>query len=673
MPQVVEVPGMGDVEFPDDMSDEQIADAIRKNSASSPQPLPDIYAGAGGYNPLQSMIVGSGAKVGNALGMTPENLEGFGNAFAPAEVGLQAASGAAALPISGIAGLGQGLWNKFAPNSMRGPDAADRVRQVQGAMTYQPRSGAGSGLSTVVSAPARAYEAGTNYLGEKTTDLTGSPAAGAFVKTAGDIAPALIGARGLPKRGNAPKLDGDYAPTKYEVPTTEQLKKATTEAYDANKDSGIMVTPENYDKALAGVRDMVTKEGIDPTLHPKTTAVMKRLEGSAGKPLTLQEAETLRKIALDAEDDLNPVTRQPTPDARLAGKVVDELDERIDALSTNDAARALNRRKKNSEMIDRMIARAEIKAGAHYTQAGMEHALRKEFEQLALNDRRMRFLSPEQKAAVKKVAMGGPLENTLRTIGKFDPTTGGVAAATSIGTGAGLAGVTGGASMALPLLGFAGRRAATKMTERNVSAAREALVGRGMPQVPITKQRPSAAPSIDAMEFTMTPGVFQSRTGPLSRGIELEQQVPNSQLFPDAPQIRDLTASDPPQIRGDIDFKPPFMGDIGGLELAGQAPRYPGGVDFTPTDLSSNYASQMSGLLGRETPATPAMAPRGLLDIPQPRAKKEILAELRKLEARAKSLTQSEIADSGYTRGLSQRLDALRAELADAESRAASR
>jgi hypothetical protein len=31
MPQVVEVPGMGDVEFPDDMSDDQIAAAIQKN------------------------------------------------------------------------------------------------------------------------------------------------------------------------------------------------------------------------------------------------------------------------------------------------------------------------------------------------------------------------------------------------------------------------------------------------------------------------------------------------------------------------------------------------------------------------------------------------------------------------------------------------------------------
>jgi len=485
-----------------DMSDQQLAEGLHKKfysdmsfqdfaakvgyNATPQQPFPDVYAGAGGMNPFQSLIQGTTEKTGQALGFTPENITETKNVLGPAEAAMQAASGAGALPLSGIAGAGQGLWNqtvgRFVPE-LKGPQAAQRVQQVQSALTYEPRSAVGKGFSQVAAAPGQAYSAGTNYLGEKTTDVTGSPLAGATVKTLADIAPSLIGARGITKgapKQPGPKLNGAYEPVgKFDVPTTEQLRTATNEAYSAAKDSGVMVSADNYGKALTSVRDMVTKEGIDPTLHPKTTAVLKRLEGAQGKPLTLQEAETLRKIALDAEDDLNPVTRQPTPDARLAGKVVDELDTKIDELSTNDAARALNRRKKNSEMIDRMITRAEIKAGAHYTQAGMEHALRQEFKQLALNDRRMRFLTQEQKAAVRRVAEGGKVENTLRTLGKFDPTTGGVAAAASIGTGAGLAPLTGGASMTLPLLGVIGRRAATKMTERNVNAAREALVGRG--------------------------------------------------------------------------------------------------------------------------------------------------------------------------------------------------
>lgn len=401
------------------------------------------------------------------------------------EVALQTGTGMLGSVAGGIAGAGQGLWNLLTPESLNGMPAADRVRQVQQAMTYQPRTAGGQALSKVASLPGEAWGAGTNYVGEKATDITGSPLVGTVLKTAGDLAPALIAARLSGAQKTTPgteKLPKGYDPNaKFAVPTTAQLTKASRDAYATAKDSGVMASADDFGKALTSVRDMVKAEGIDPTLHPKTTAVMKRLEEAGGKPITLQEAETLRKIASDAEDDLNPVTRQPTPDARLAGKVVDELDDKIDALSANDQARALWGRSRRSQMIDQMVHRAEIKAGAHYTQAGMEHALRQEFKQLAMNPRRMRGLTADQRAAIEKVAKGGAVENTLRTLGKFDPTTGGVAAAASIGTGAGLAGLTGGASMGLPLLGIVGRRAATKMTESNVNAAREALVGRGMP------------------------------------------------------------------------------------------------------------------------------------------------------------------------------------------------
>lgn len=407
------------------------------------------------------------------------------------EAALQGVTGLAGTITGGLAGIGQGIKNRFSP----GIDAADRVRQVQQAMTYQPRTAAGQLASGVVGLPARAYEAGTNVVGETVAGVTGSPAAGAAVKTGLDIAPAVIGARGLNRQQAKPRGKVDAGPGKFDVPTTEQLTDASREAYAAGKESGVVVTPENYGKALDSVRKVAKEQGIDPTLHPKTTAVMKRLEESANKELTLQEAETLRKIALDAEDDLNPVTRQPTPDARLAGKVVDQLDQAIEALSVNNDARALWARSRRSQMVDQMIHRAEIRAGAHYTQAGMEHALRQEFKALAMNPRRMRGLTKEQRAAIEKVAKGGPVENTLRALGKFDPSTGGMGTFASIGTGVGLAPYTGGASMALPLVGFGAKRLATRATAKNVDAAREALVGRGIPSGAPRATAPTKQPS----------------------------------------------------------------------------------------------------------------------------------------------------------------------------------
>lgn len=297
------------------------------------------------------------------------------------------------------------------------------------------------------------------------------------------------------------------------IPSTRELTAAAKTAYATGKESGVFVSPESYSQALGNVRKMVTEEGIDPTLHAKSSAVMKRLEGADGKPLSLQEAETLRKVAMDAEDDLNPVTREPTPDARIAGKIVDELDESIDALTVNSPARELYRRSRLSQMLDKMERNAEINAGAHYTQAGMEHALRQEFKKLAKNDRRMRGLNQAQRQSIEKVAKGGPVENSLRVLGKFDPTTGGVAAAASIGTSGMLSAATGNPlGMLLPPAGFIGKRMATRMTQNNVSAAREALVGRTDVNEALARAVQEAAARRSAAPAAAQPGLFETAT-----------------------------------------------------------------------------------------------------------------------------------------------------------------
>jgi hypothetical protein len=438
---------------------------------TAPVDNPAQYGGAGGYNPMLGRLSGAAIEGGSELGMTPENVSSpMLNMFGPLEVGAQMATGTGATILGGVAGLAQGAWNSVVPERFEGQPAADAVREVQDKLTYQPRTGMGQGMSRVAGFPAEVYGKATDRGGEAISQITGMPSLGAGFKTVADAAPSLLFRRSLSEVPRGPRPKGDYTskPSQLPVPTTAQLTAASKDAYKAGKESGVIVPANGYVDALGKVRTMATEEGLDPTLHPKSTAVMKRLEAAAGKDLSLQEAETLRKIALDAEDDIN-IQGKPTPDARLATKIVDELDDSIEALSTNNEARALWARSRRSQMLDTMIHRAEIKAGAHYTQAGMEHALRQEFKQLSLNPRRMRGLTAEQRAAVEKVAKGGPIENTLRAIGRFDPTSGFLPGFASL--------VTGGA---LPVAGFAGRRLATRATSKNVDLARESLVGRGI-------------------------------------------------------------------------------------------------------------------------------------------------------------------------------------------------
>lgn len=447
---------------------------------------PQEFAGAGGYNPMMSRLGGLGQSMGQSLGMTPENIDSpLKNAAAPAEVALQAGTGGLGMIAGGLAGIGQGAWNAVVPQSMEGPQAADRVRQVQEALTYQPRTGAGNAASKIVGLPGEALSKGTTYLGEKTTDVTGSPALGAAVKTAGDIAPAVVGARSFSRP--APKPKGTYAP-KPEAPTTKELGAAAAEAYKRADESGIAMKAESFQKMKDGLLTELKDEGIDPTLHPKATAAMKRVVEKEG-PITLQEAETLRRVASDAMDTLEK------SDARQAGKIVDAIDDYIDNLTDSDLvsgdvtqaaslkeARGLYTRKRKAEDIERLMARAEL------SPSGVENGLRIEFRSLAKNDRKFRRYTKEEQEAIRRVAEGGKTENALRLIGKLAPT--GIVSG-GLSSGAGLVALGPAGAVLVPTVGMAGRMGAKAMTRKN--AERAAMIMRRGPNpigAPLTKGTP---------------------------------------------------------------------------------------------------------------------------------------------------------------------------------------
>jgi len=167
----------------------------------------------------------------------------------------------------------------------------------------------------------------------------------------------------------------------------------------------------------------------------------------------------------------------------------------VRGVSALQEARDLFRRRRNSEMLDTMDRKATAKGQGKYTQAGTEHALRQEYLKLIMNDRKMRTMKPHERAALEKVAAPGRMANTLRNIGKYDPARGGMGAALGGGiggsTGALIGGLAGG-PVGLSIGGLTGaalvggtanvaNRLALRMTKGNVAAAREALVGRGLP------------------------------------------------------------------------------------------------------------------------------------------------------------------------------------------------
>lgn len=276
--------------------------------------------------------------------------------------------------------------------------------------------------------------------------------------------------------------------TKVAAPTLDNLKQQAGRLYKKADNIGLVITKNSADSAVADLNATLTSAGFRPRMHPKVSVALDEIAQDAAKgDLTLQQLQQLRRVAQAAGKSAEP------DEQRLGGILVGKIDAYMENLKPGDVvsgdaeqasavlkqARNLWSRYRKGEVIENLLERAEISA-PNFSGSGAENAIRTEFRALAKNAKKMRMFTEEEQAAIKKVAKGGPLGNTLRMLGKFAPT-GIVSTALSGGTGAAIGGPLG--AVALPVAGLAARQGATAVTLGNARAASE-LVRRGAPAAP---------------------------------------------------------------------------------------------------------------------------------------------------------------------------------------------
>lgn len=274
------------------------------------------------------------------------------------------------------------------------------------------------------------------------------------------------------------------------APTIQELKAASQAAYKA-AESGSGIVAQSSLGGLAGrIEKMLANEGADQTLHPATMAGFNRVMDEATRPgiagHSLKGLEVQRRILSAAES----AAKAGSDDARLAGKMVDEFDDFIDKLSPKDlvggkgdaaaaaknyaTARAYWSRMRKAETIESLVERAK-NSSPSLTQSGYENALRLEFKSLANNERRMRYFTPEERAAITEVVRGSTAQRMARQVGKF-AVRGPVSGGTSLLVGST---ATPAAGMALAGLGEAGALAARLLRLRSVERVRNLVRGGG--------------------------------------------------------------------------------------------------------------------------------------------------------------------------------------------------
>ncbi len=250
-----------EITAPDDASEEQIMAYAKENFDKAPKPDP----------------------IKEAINKSPT----IGALDTVASLG----SGAIAGPVSGLAGIAQGAKNLFSP----GMQAGDRVRQVQEALTYEPRTTIGQGVTKAISYPFMKLGELGDFAGEKTAEKTGSPAAGAGVNMALQSIPLLLGRVGP---------IGESTASLAKRNALRDLNKQTDQGIVNAKEAGYVLPPTQANPSFLNK----LTEGLAGKVKTAQTASIKNQEitnGLVRKGLGLAEdapltPETLQQIRKQA-------------------------------------------------------------------------------------------------------------------------------------------------------------------------------------------------------------------------------------------------------------------------------------------------------------------------------------------------------------------------------------
>lgn len=425
----------------------------------------------------------SGMVQGATFGFADEIL---GTMMAPIEMGIDAVQGKPFDP-------GRS-WNQAVERN-RGTDTQMQAESpaLATAGNLAGAIGTGMGLSnagltlmkgaapTIGSMAGRGLAEGAAYgglhgLGTGTDDKVGDALKGAAV--GGAMGGVLGGIGGAVAGNSARKAAG----------TVDSLKSEATALYDAARQSGAVLPSQQSAQMAASMRNIAAGEGIiTPTgrineSYTKLAALVRSFDDYGTGPLTVDQMQSVRRLIGNA-------LKSPDGDERrIAMSMMEKFHSFLDPISPQIAqANQIYHRAMNADTLETLVDVARQKAGQYGRP--LDATLREQFGALErqIIKGEVRGYSPEEIAAISKVAQGGKLEDFLTFIGKASPS-GAVSAIGGFGlpfavgttvTGNPMTGAAIGAGISGT--GWAARQGAGAMTTGNAQKAiMQALLGAGV-------------------------------------------------------------------------------------------------------------------------------------------------------------------------------------------------
>lgn len=171
-------------------------------------------------------------------------------------------------------------------------------------------------------------------------------------------------------------------------------------------------------RSIAASEGLITPAGRIAQSYPKINDAINMVDDFAAGQMDAGQMQTVRRTFQNAAKSADP------GEARVGTIMLKKFDDFVEPLAPEfKKANKLYRRASLGDVTDTANELAEARSG-QFSGSGFENARRTEYRALDRNiiKGKMKGLTPDQEAAIKKVSRGGVLENTARGLGRAAPT-----------------------------------------------------------------------------------------------------------------------------------------------------------------------------------------------------------------------------------------------------------
>ena len=211
------------------------------------------------------------------------------------------------------------------------------------------------------------------------------------------------------------------------APSAEDLAQTSKNLFKTAKDAGVQINSKDFAVNMKQIGKDLENIGYDAELHPDIAIVLNRLT-DPNIPKDFNKIKALRTMIGDLQGGDTKLKRS------VATQLKSDFDSYLSTIPESSVtsgskeglkawkeARDSYAKLSKSEIFTDMLEIAELEK-TQFSASGAENSLSKQLRQLAKNDKKMRLFTKEEQAAIKQAAKGSTTQNVLRLFGKFAPT-----------------------------------------------------------------------------------------------------------------------------------------------------------------------------------------------------------------------------------------------------------